>query len=108
LNDAVNQARREEEARNELIRKTTGIDIGLGREKSMEEILKEETEKYKGPNPVMEKIQKEVTKDDMDDLVKKIEKMEAHLMKRNNNNGRNNNQRSYPLRNNRRDRFDYN
>jgi hypothetical protein len=49
-----------------------------------------------------------VTKDDMNDLVKKIEKMEAHLMKRNNNNGRNNNQRSYPSRNNRRDQFDYN
>jgi hypothetical protein len=107
LNDAVNQARREEEARNELIRKTTGIDIGLGREKSMEEILREETGKYKGPNPVMEKIQKEVTKDNMDDLMKRFDKMEAHLMKRNNN-GRNNNQRSYPPRNDRRDRFDYN
>jgi hypothetical protein len=43
LNDAVNQARREEEAKNELIRKTTGIDIGLDREKRMEEILREET-----------------------------------------------------------------
>jgi hypothetical protein len=28
LNDAVRQARREEEARNELIRRTTGIDVG--------------------------------------------------------------------------------
>jgi hypothetical protein len=109
LNDAVNQARREEEAKNELIRKTTGIDIGLlDREKRMEEILREETRKYKEPNPVTEKIQKEVTKDDMDDLLRKFEKMEAHLMKRNNNNGRNNNQRSYPPRNNKRDQFDYN
>jgi hypothetical protein len=91
LNDAANQARREEEAKNELIRKTTGIDIGLNREKRMEEILREETRKYKEPNPVMEKIQKEVTKNDIDDLMKKFEKMEAHLMKRNNNNGRDNN-----------------
>jgi hypothetical protein len=109
LNDAVNQVRREEKAKNELIRKTTGIDIGLDREKRMEEILREETGKYKGSNLVMEKMQKEVTKDDMDDLIKKVEKMEAHLMKRNNNNGRDNNQRSYPPRNsNRRDQFDYN
>jgi hypothetical protein len=108
LNDAVIQARREEEAKNELIRKTTGIDIGLNREKRMEEILREEMGKYKGLNPVMEKMQKEVTKDDIDDLIRKVEKMEAYLMIRNNNNGRNNNQRSYPPRNNRRDRFDYN
>jgi hypothetical protein len=85
----------------------------------MEEILREETRKYKGPNPITEKINKEVTKDDMDDLMKKFEKMEAHLMKRNNNDERNGNQRSYPLRNNnqgnyrprnniRRDRFDWN
>jgi hypothetical protein len=56
----------------------------------------------------MEKMQREVTKDDIDDLIKKVEKMEAHVMKRNNNNGRNNNRRNYPPRNNGRDRFDYN
>jgi hypothetical protein len=75
----------------------------------MEEILREEMGKYKGPNPVMEKIQKEVTKNDMDDLSRRLEKMEAHTMKRNDNSRRNNNQRSYLPRNNvRRDRFDWN
>jgi hypothetical protein len=109
LNDAVNQARREEETKNELIRKTTGIDIRQTREKEMEEILKEETRKYKEPNSVIDKFNKEVTKDDIDDLMKKFEKMEAYLMKRNDNSRRNNNQRSYLLRNNnRKDQFDYN
>jgi hypothetical protein len=75
----------------------------------MEEILREEIRKYKEPNPVMDKLNKEVTKDDIDDLMKKFEKMEAHLIKRNDNSRRNNNQRSYLLKNNnRRDQFDYN
>ncbi|EXX63379.1 hypothetical protein RIR_jg22413.t1 [Rhizophagus irregularis DAOM 181602=DAOM 197198] len=52
LNDAVNEAKREEEAKDELLMKTTGLDMKrVGQEKNMEEILKEETNKYKGMNP---------------------------------------------------------
>jgi hypothetical protein len=49
LNDAVMQARREEEAKNELIRKTTRIDIGLVGEKKMKkwENIKDQIQLWK-------------------------------------------------------------
>ncbi|EXX57455.1 hypothetical protein RirG_207010 [Rhizophagus irregularis DAOM 197198w] len=85
LNDAVNMARREEEARSELLMKTMGLNIEqLGQEKNMEEILREETNKYKKMNPIAEELQnKEVKNDEMDEMIKKLERMEAHMMGRN-------------------------
>ncbi|EXX68336.1 hypothetical protein GLOIN_2v1765994 [Rhizophagus irregularis DAOM 181602=DAOM 197198] len=57
LNDAINIARREEEARSELVMKTMGLNIGqVGQEKNMEEILKEETNKYRKENEIHKKM----------------------------------------------------
>lgn len=68
----------------------------------MEDILREKTDKYNEKNPILEEIQdKEVTKEDIDNWVKKFKWMKAHIMKRNNvNNRRYNNQRSNVLKNN--------
>ena len=102
LNDAINIARREEEARGELLMKTMGLNIGqVGQEKNMEEILREETNKYKKMNPIAEELQnKEVKNDEMDEIIKKLERMEAHMM------GRNGNARR-PIRNNNRNNIDW-
>ncbi|PKB96869.1 hypothetical protein RhiirA5_385047 [Rhizophagus irregularis] len=63
LNDAVNHiARREEEAKGQV-----------GQEKNMEEILKEETNKYKKENEMYQKMQKPVNKKDIDDISKQLE-----------------------------------
>ncbi|EXX66069.1 hypothetical protein RirG_127360 [Rhizophagus irregularis DAOM 197198w] len=63
LNDAVNEAKREEEAKDELLMKTTGLDMKrVGQEKNMEEILKEETNEYKGMNPIAKELQKKKLK----------------------------------------------
>ncbi|RGB22245.1 hypothetical protein C1646_677981 [Rhizophagus diaphanus] len=51
-------------------------------EKSMEEILKEETNKYKKINPIIKELQnKEVKNDEIDDLIGRMKKMEIHMMK---------------------------
>ncbi|CAB4418800.1 unnamed protein product [Rhizophagus irregularis] len=102
LNDAVNMARREEEAKGELLMKTMGLDIGqVGQEKNMEEILKEETNKYKKMNPIAKELQnKEVKNDEMDEIIKKLERMEAHMIGRNGNTRR-------PIRNNNRNNIDW-
>ncbi|GBC28000.1 ribonuclease H-like domain-containing protein [Rhizophagus irregularis DAOM 181602=DAOM 197198] len=85
LNDAVNEAKREEEAKDELLMKTTGLDMKrVGQEKNMEEILKEETNKYKGMNPIAKELQnKEVKSDEWDELINGIKRLEAHVMQRN-------------------------
>ncbi|CAB4482570.1 unnamed protein product [Rhizophagus irregularis] len=85
LNDAVNEAKREEEAKDELLMKTTGLDMKrVGQEKNMEEILKEETNKYKGMNPIAKELQnKEVKSDEWDELVNGMKRLEAHVMQRN-------------------------
>ncbi|GBC29379.2 ribonuclease H-like domain-containing protein [Rhizophagus irregularis DAOM 181602=DAOM 197198] len=85
LNDAVNEAKREEEAKDELLMKTTGLDMKrVGQEKNMEEILKEETNKYKGMNPIAKKLQnKEVKSDEWDELINGMKRLEAHVMQRN-------------------------
>ncbi|GET62569.1 hypothetical protein RIR_jg22916.t1 [Rhizophagus irregularis DAOM 181602=DAOM 197198] len=47
LNDAIDKARKKE-AKSKLLRKTIGLNIGqIGQKKSMEDILKEEMNKYK-------------------------------------------------------------
>ncbi|CAB5188323.1 unnamed protein product [Rhizophagus irregularis] len=76
-----------------------GLDIGrVGQERSMENILNEETNKYKKTNPVMQELQKPVKDDEMDDLINRMNRMEAHMIKRNNNERppirNNNNQRN--------------
>ncbi|CAB4475633.1 unnamed protein product [Rhizophagus irregularis] len=85
LNDAVNEAKREEEAKDELLMKTTGLDMKrVGQEKNMEEILKEETNKYKGMNPIAKELQnKEVKSDEWDELINGMKRLEAHVMQRN-------------------------
>ncbi|EXX53477.1 hypothetical protein RirG_243510 [Rhizophagus irregularis DAOM 197198w] len=77
LNDAINMARREEEAKNELILKTTGVSIGqIRQEKNIEEILKEETNK-KEENEIYKKMQKPVNEKDIDELSKALEQFRA-------------------------------
>ncbi|GET66999.1 hypothetical protein GLOIN_2v1530534 [Rhizophagus irregularis DAOM 181602=DAOM 197198] len=85
LNDAVNEAKREEEAKDELLMKTTGLDMKrVGQEKNMKEILKEETNKYKGMNPIAKELQnKEVKSDEWDELINGMKRLEAHVMQRN-------------------------
>ncbi|GET50524.1 ribonuclease H-like domain-containing protein [Rhizophagus irregularis DAOM 181602=DAOM 197198] len=85
LNDAVNEAKREEEAKDELLMKTTGLDMKrVGQEKNMEEILKDETNKYKGMNPIAKELQnKEVKSDEWDELIDGMKRLEAHIMQRN-------------------------
>ncbi|GET51528.1 ribonuclease H-like domain-containing protein [Rhizophagus irregularis DAOM 181602=DAOM 197198] len=67
-----------------------GLDAMLGyhvrrrQEKNMEEILKEETNKYKGMNPIAKELQnKEVKSDEWDELINGIKRLEAHVMQRN-------------------------
>ncbi|GBC43016.2 hypothetical protein GLOIN_2v1847961 [Rhizophagus irregularis DAOM 181602=DAOM 197198] len=77
LNDAINTARREEEAKNELIMKTTGVNIEqIRQEKNIEEILKEETNK-KEENEIYKKMQKPVNEKDIDELSKALEQFRA-------------------------------
>ncbi|EXX52954.1 hypothetical protein GLOIN_2v1847961 [Rhizophagus irregularis DAOM 181602=DAOM 197198] len=77
LNDAINIARREEEAKNELIMKTTGVNIEqIRQEKNIEEILKEETNK-KEENEIYKKMQKPVNEKDIDELSKALEQFRA-------------------------------
>ncbi|UZO29097.1 uncharacterized protein OCT59_022587 [Rhizophagus irregularis] len=77
LNDAINIARRKEEAKNELIMKTTGINIEqIRQEKNIEEILKEETNK-KEENEIYKKMQKPVNEKDIDELSKALEQFRA-------------------------------
>ncbi|RIA90505.1 hypothetical protein C1645_737822 [Glomus cerebriforme] len=73
LNNAIDIARKEKEAKGQT-----------GQERNMEEILKEETNKYKKVNPIVKELQnKEVKNDEMDDLINRMKKMEAHVMRRN-------------------------
>ncbi|CAB5216728.1 unnamed protein product [Rhizophagus irregularis] len=56
----------------------------VGQEKNMEEILKEETNKYKGMNPIAKELQnKEVKSDEWDELINGMKRLEAHVMQRN-------------------------
>ncbi|CAB5396503.1 unnamed protein product [Rhizophagus irregularis] len=53
----------------------------VGQEKNMEEILKEETNKYKGMNPIAKELQnKEVKSDEWDELINGMKRLEAHVM----------------------------
>ncbi|CAB4419359.1 unnamed protein product [Rhizophagus irregularis] len=105
LDDAIDTAKREGEAMNELSRRT-GVNIGqsslnIGQEKNMEEILKEETNKYKKMNPIAKELQnKEVKNDEMDELIKGFKRMEAHMLKMNGNTRR-------PVGNNNRNNVDW-
>ncbi|EXX53547.1 hypothetical protein RirG_242900 [Rhizophagus irregularis DAOM 197198w] len=73
LNDAINIARREEEAKNELIMKTTGVNIEqIRQEKNIGENLKEETNKRE-ENEIYKKMQKPVNEKDIDELSKALE-----------------------------------
>ncbi|GBC30572.2 hypothetical protein GLOIN_2v1847961 [Rhizophagus irregularis DAOM 181602=DAOM 197198] len=77
LNNAINIARREEEAKNELIMKITGVNIEqIRQEKNIEEILKEETNK-KEENEIYKKMQKPVNEKDIDELSKALEQFRA-------------------------------
>ncbi|EXX50362.1 hypothetical protein RirG_271580 [Rhizophagus irregularis DAOM 197198w] len=77
LNDGINIARREEEAKNELIMKTTDVNIEqIRQEKNIEEILKEETNK-KEENEIYKKMQKPVNEKDIDKLSKALEQFRA-------------------------------
>ncbi|GBC15314.2 hypothetical protein GLOIN_2v1791382 [Rhizophagus irregularis DAOM 181602=DAOM 197198] len=77
LNDAINIARREEEAKNELIMKTMGVNIEqIRQEKNIEEILKEETNK-KEENEIYKKMQKPVNEKNIDELSKALEQFRA-------------------------------
>ncbi|GBB99117.1 hypothetical protein RclHR1_34190002 [Rhizophagus clarus] len=79
LNEAIELAKRIEGARNGLLGK-----IIPEQNNSMENILQENTQKYKKPNPVKQQIEEPVTDDKMDELIKKFEKMEAHMLEREN------------------------
>ncbi|EXX68218.1 hypothetical protein RirG_107080 [Rhizophagus irregularis DAOM 197198w] len=77
LSDAIKTARGEEEAKNELIRKTTGINIEqISQEKNIEEILKEGTNKRE-ENEIYRKMQKPVNEKDIDELSKALEQFRA-------------------------------
>ncbi|GET54053.1 hypothetical protein GLOIN_2v1791382 [Rhizophagus irregularis DAOM 181602=DAOM 197198] len=77
LNNAINIARREEEAKNELIMKTMGVNIEqIRQEKNIEEILKEEMNK-KEENEIYKKMQKPVNEKDIDELSKALEQFRA-------------------------------
>ncbi|CAB4439832.1 unnamed protein product [Rhizophagus irregularis] len=81
LNNAVNIARREEEAKGELLIKTMSLNIGqIGQEKNMEEILKEETNKYKKENEMYQKMQKPVNEKDINDISKQLEQFKAEML----------------------------
>ncbi|GES79038.1 ribonuclease H-like domain-containing protein [Rhizophagus clarus] len=82
LNEAIEQAKRAEGARNGLLGKIIPEQNG-----SMENILRENTQKYKKPNPIKQHMKKPVTDDKMDELIKKFEKMEAHMLERENYRG---------------------
>ncbi|RIA84053.1 hypothetical protein C1645_859881 [Glomus cerebriforme] len=95
LNNAIDEARKEEKARNELIMKIAGLNKEqTGQERSMKEILNEEANKYKKTNPIAKESQnKEVKNDEMDDLINRIKRMEAYMMRISRNNRK-------PIRNN--------
>ncbi|GBC30196.2 hypothetical protein GLOIN_2v1791176 [Rhizophagus irregularis DAOM 181602=DAOM 197198] len=77
LNDAINIARGEEEAKNKLIMKTMGVNMEqIRQEKNIEEILKEETNK-KEENEIYKKMQKPVNEKDIDELSKALEQFRA-------------------------------
>ncbi|CAB4433861.1 unnamed protein product [Rhizophagus irregularis] len=105
LDEAIDTAKREGEAMNELSRRT-GVNIGqsslnIGQEKNMEEILKEEANKYKKMNPIAKELQnKEVKNNEIEELIKGFKRMEAHMLKINENNRR-------PMRNNNRNNVDW-
>ncbi|GES76172.1 ribonuclease H-like domain-containing protein [Rhizophagus clarus] len=79
LNEAIELAKRIEGAKNGLLGK-----IIPEQNNSMENILRENTQKYKKPNPVKQHMEEPVTDDKMDELIKKFEKMEAHMLEREN------------------------
>ncbi|GBB96356.1 hypothetical protein RclHR1_27350001 [Rhizophagus clarus] len=79
LNEAIELAKRIEGARNGLLGK-----IIPEQNDSMENILRENTPKYKKPNPIKQHMEEPVTDDKMDELIKKFEKMEAYMLEREN------------------------
>ncbi|GBC05182.1 hypothetical protein RclHR1_06080011 [Rhizophagus clarus] len=79
LNKAIEQAKRIEGARNGLLGK-----IIPEQNDSMENILRENTQKYKKTNPIKQYMEEPVTDGKMDELIKKFEKMEAHMLEREN------------------------
>ncbi|RIA92393.1 hypothetical protein C1645_820730 [Glomus cerebriforme] len=103
LNDMIAAARNQETGMKALAARFSGKEFI--EKKRMDEILKENTDKYKKINSIAKELQnKEVKNDEMDDLIKKMEKMEAHMMRINKRNKKlmrnNNNQRETNRRNN--------
>ncbi|CAB4412355.1 unnamed protein product [Rhizophagus irregularis] len=94
LNEAITAARNQETGMKAVAARFSGKEIV--EEKNMEEILKEEANKYKKMNPIAKELQnKEVKNDEIEELIKGFKRMEAHMM------GRNGNARR-PIRNNNR------
>ncbi|CAB4443534.1 unnamed protein product [Rhizophagus irregularis] len=99
LNEAITAARNQETGMRAVAARFSGKEIV--EEKNMEEILKEGTNKYKKMNPIAKELQnKEVKNDEIEELIKGFKRMEAHMLKINENNRR-------PMRNNNRNNVDW-
>ncbi|CAB4427343.1 unnamed protein product [Rhizophagus irregularis] len=78
LNEAITAARNQETGIKAVAARFSGKEIV--EEKNIEEIMKEETNKYKKENEIYQKMQKPVNEKDINDMSKMLEQFKAEIL----------------------------
>ncbi|CAB4445006.1 unnamed protein product [Rhizophagus irregularis] len=78
LNEAITAARNQETGIKAVVARFSGKEIV--EEKNIEEIMKEETNKYKKENEIYQKMQKPVNEKDINDMSKMLEQFKAEIL----------------------------